>query len=312
MNNETSMNGEVNYLSILKTVYLHGERKKNRTGIDTFAIPPVTLTHDMSEGFPLLTTKRVPFKLIASELQFFIQGLTDKNWLTEENNHIWDEWARPSAVKDAMRKDGIDPDQADSNAVKEYQKKVNDLGPIYGWQWRRFNHPVDESINIDRIADPNSSCDQLAKIVETLKVNPNDRRMVCTAWNPLQLNDQALPPCHLMWIVNHINGKLHLQWTQRSCDMFLGVPFNLASYALLLHLLCRESGMEPGTVSGTLVDCHIYENHMKQVEIQLDRTPTKLPTIETKSSKGIFDWNYTDTEVIGYEPQATIKGDVAV
>jgi thymidylate synthase len=290
-------NGEHNYLDILENLVENGERKENRTGIDTLALPPQTLVHDMATGFPLLTTKRIPFRLVASELEFFIKGLRIKSWLQERDNHIWDEWGSPSKVNMAIRNAGLDPDNCYPETRKQYQAQENDLGPVYGVQWRNFNL---------------NGCDQLTRIVQTLKSNPNDRRMVCTAWNPLQLNDMALPACHLMWIVNHINGKLHLQWTQRSCDMGLGIPFNLASYALLLHLLCKESGFEPGTVTGTLVDCHLYVNHIDQIREQLSRSPTPLPTITTKNWNNIFEWEYTDTEIIGYNPQPSIRMDVAV
>jgi len=300
------MNGEHSYLAILNKVLTQGERKENRTGVGTFAIPPITIEHDMSEGFPLLTTKKVPFKLIASELQFFIQGMTSKLWLQAQNNHIWDEWASAPQVEEIMR---LNPQLS----KKESQLYACDLGPIYGHQWRRFGQPSEEGgSNIGRAIEPKFKFDQLANIVYKLKNNPNDRRMVCSAWSPTQLEDMALPPCHLMWIVNHINGKLHLHWTQRSADLFLGVPFNLASYALLLHLLCKEANMVPGTVTGSLVDCHIYENHLNQVKEQLSRTPTKLPSIETINFKNIFSWNYADTMVHNYSPQAAIKADVAI
>jgi thymidylate synthase len=292
------MNGELNYLEILDKILTRGERKENRTGIDTFAIPPVVLQHDMSRGFPLLTTKKVPFKLIASELEFFIKGLTDKTWLQERNNHIWDAWCYPGNI----------PKGLSEEERKEEQKRITYLGPIYGAQWRDFNYGAVEDSSI--VAD--GSQDQLQTIVNNLHNNPNDRRMVCSAWNPLQLSSQALPPCHLLWNVNHINGKLHLTWHQRSCDMFLGVPFNLASYALLLHLLCKEANMLPGTVTGTLVDCHIYENHVDQVRQQLERQPYELPSIETPEFSDIFSWDYKDTVVLDYISHSSIKGSVAV
>jgi thymidylate synthase len=295
------MNGEINYLDILNKILNKGERKENRTGIDTFAIPPVVLQHDMSRGFPLMTTKKVPFKLIASELEFFIKGLTDKEWLQERNNHIWDEWASPYSVESYMKYTG-------ETDIKKAQLEVTELGPVYGAQWRNFNYGAVEDSSV--VAD--GSADQLKIIVDNLHSNPNDRRMVCSAWNPLQLKNQALPPCHLLWNVNHINGKLHLTWHQRSCDMFLGVPFNLASYALLLHLLCKEANMEPGTVTGTLVDCHIYENHLDQVKEQLSRTPYEMPKIKTEDFTNIFDWKCSDTSVIGYNSHKAIKGEVAV
>jgi thymidylate synthase len=296
-------NGEESYLQILKTILETGQRKKNRTGIDTFAIPPTTITHDMRNGFPLLTTKKVPFGLIASELEFFIKGLTDKKWLQDRNNHIWDQWCRPSLI----------PADLSIDERIAFQKQENDLGPVYGYQWRNFGEDSEKE-DQERLTlfYDKGSCDQLKTIVDKLHTNPDDRRMVCSAWAPMVFNEQALPPCHLMWIVNHINGVLHLQWTQRSVDVGLGLPFNLASYALLLHLLCKESGMEAGTVSGSLVDCHIYENHVEPLKIQLLRTPNPLPSLETCNWSSIFDWKYTDSKIIGYEPHPPIKMEIAV
>jgi thymidylate synthase len=307
------MNGETEYLKILERILTHGERKENRTGIDTFAIPPCTITHDMSEGFPLLTTKNVAFKPIRTELEFFIKGLTDKKWLQERGNHIWDEWASPWEVKEALLADPNynaigDIDWVHDEMRIDKQKEVTSLGPIYGKQWRDFNGgAVPESSIVN-----DGSNDQLQTIVNNLHNNPNDRRMVCSAWNPLQLSEMALPPCHLLWNVNHINGTLHLHWHQRSVDCGLGLPFNLASYALLLHLLCEETGFKAGQLSGTLMDCHIYENHVDQVREQLHRTPYELPKIETTGFTNIFDWQHTMTKSVGYKHHPTIKMEVAV
>jgi len=283
------------YLDIVKRILKEGELKHNRTGIDTIAIAGAMFQHDMKDGFPLLTTKKVPFRLIASELEFFLKGITDKRWLLERNNHIWDEWCNPTALP--------------PGATPEDQKAEVDLGPIYGYQWRRFNQPY-------KFGQPelegNVAGDQIRRIVDKLHSDPNDRRMLCSAWNPLQIHEQALPPCHVMHQVTVINGRVNLLWYQRSCDMFLGVPFNIASYALLLHLYAKEAGLKEGVLTGFLADTHIYANHKAQMEEQLTRVPKALPTIETENWRGIFEWTYTDTKVIGYDPHPAIKGEVAV
>lgn len=282
-------NGEEQYLQILRHILANGQRKENRTGVDTVAVPPVTIYHDMSEGFPLLTTKKMAWKGIRTELEFFLKGLTDKQWLLDRKCHIWDQWHNPQSA-----------DQTD-------------LGPVYGHQWRDFGGDYVRKVS----ARPASSVtkdgfDQLADLVHKLHTNPNDRRMVVSAWSPQQIPQMALPPCHLLWNVNHINGTLHLHWHQRSCDMFLGVPFNIASYALLLHLLALEGGFTAGQLSGTFVDCHIYVNHLKQIQEQLGRTLYKLPTISTKNFTNIFDWQADQTEVLDYQCHPAIKADVAV
>ena len=299
------MNGETQYLQLLENILKNGQRKSNRTGVDTLVIPPTMIQHDMSRGFPLLTTKDVAFKPIRTELEFFIKGLTDKRWLQERGNHIWDEWANPKVVDKIMKTVHMDLplDEMDKREEymaeirKETQREEHDLGQVYGAQWRNFN---------------GQGYDQLKTIVNSLHTNPNDRRMLCSAWNPLVLDEVALPPCHYSWQVSHINGTLHLTWNQRSVDSFLGLPFNLASYALLLHLLCLEGGFKEGTVTGFLSDVHIYENHIEQVKEQISRIPYQLPTIETTGFTNIFDWDHTMTKSIGYQRHPKIVGEVAV
>jgi thymidylate synthase len=293
---------ETQYLNILRDLVEKGEVKQNRTGIDTLVLPPRTLTHDMSNGFPLITTKQVGIKTVATELEFFIKGLVDKQWLLDRNCHIWDQWCNPRLVPDGM------------NEIerKEYQLKEKRLGPVYGSQWRNFNNGIRYSEVDDRIDYDHPSKDQFKSIIEKLKNNPDDRRMVCSAWNPLQLDEMALPPCHLMFVIQHINGKLHLNWSQRSCDFFLGIPFNLASYALLLQLICEETNMIPGTVTGNLIDVHLYKNHIEAAKEQLSRKPYDLPEIRTRNSNSIFDWEAKNTVVLGYKSHSRIKAEVAV
>ena len=209
------------YLDIVKTVLEKGERKDDRTGTGTLATAGAIFEHDMKNGFPLLTTKKVPFKLVTTELEFFLKGITDKKWLQDRNNHIWDEWCSPLKVK-----------YGHDEETKKKMADERDLGPIYGFQWRHFNGQYK---NFDTNYD-GQGVDQLKKLVETLKSNPTDRRMIICAWNPSMLDQMALPPCHFLFQVNVINGRLNLLWSQRSVDVMLGLPFNIASYALLLHL----------------------------------------------------------------------------
>jgi thymidylate synthase len=285
------------YLSIIKNIIEKGEVKENRTGVNTVAIAGAMFEHDMADGFPLLTTKSVPFRLVASELEFFIKGMTDKQWLIKENNHIWDEWCSSDIVP-----------YGNDEETKEKMKQERELGPIYGWQWRNFGAKY---ISHDKEAE-GTGIDQLKKLVETLKKNPNDRRMIVSAWNPVDIHRMALPPCHYGFQVTVINGKLNLLWNQRSVDSALGLPFNIASYALLLHLLAKEAGLKEGKLIGFLGDTHIYENHIEGLKEQLKREPYSLPKIQTKDFKSIFDWKYTDTEVIDYKKHPPIKFEIAV
>lgn len=287
------------YLDIVKTILETGQEKQDRTGVGTIAIPGALFQHDMATGFPLLTTKKVPFRLVASELEFFIKGVTDKQWLLERNNHIWDEWANPKKA----------PYGHDA-AAKEKMKNERDLGPVYGFQWRHFGA---EYISYDTDYT-GKGVDQLANMVATLKKNPSDRRMIVNSWNPVMLPEMALPPCHYCYQVTVINGRLNLFWNQRSVDTMLGLPFNIASYALLLHLLAKEAGLEEGVLTGFLADVHIYKNHVEGAKEQLTRDPNKysLPKISTPNFTSIFDWKYEDSIVEGYESYPKITFEIAV
>jgi thymidylate synthase len=285
------------YLSIVEKILKEGVMKGNRTGTDTLAIAGAMFEHDMSEGFPLLTTKRVPFRLVSSELEFFLKGLTDKNWLRDRNNHIWDEWCSSDVVE-----------YSHDTEVQARMKEERELGPIYGFQWRNFgadykNHEHDHS---------GEGVDQIKKLVDTLKKNPYDRRMIVSAWNPQALHRMALPPCHYGFQVTVIDGKLNLMWNQRSVDTALGLPFNIASYALLLHLLAKESGLGEGKLIGFLGDTHVYENHVEGLKQQLERTPGELPQIRTDEFGSIFDWEHKHSVIDNYSPQKRIKFDIAV
>lgn len=287
------------YLDIVKHILETGERKENRTGTDAIAVAGVKFEHDMSTGFPLLTTKKIPFRLISSELEFFIKGITDKKWLQDKNNHIWDEWASPKKA----------PYGHDEESKKRMLEE-RDLGPVYGFQWRHFGADYQ---NYDSNYD-NQGIDQLKKLIDTLKKNPNDRRMIVNSWNPVALPDMGLPPCHYCYQVTVINGKLNLLWNQRSVDTMLGLPFNIASYALLLHLLAKETGFQEGKLIGFLADTHIYVNHIDGAKEQLARDPNKyaLPKIVTEPFTTIFDWKSEDSKIEGYEAYPTIKFEIAV
>jgi len=285
------------YLEIVENILNNGVLKKSRTGVDAITIPGIMFEHDMSEGFPLLTTKSVPFRLVASELEFFIKGITDKNWLIEKDNHIWDEWCSQKKVP-----------YGHDEETKKKMKEERDLGPIYGWQWRNFGAKYD---SFDKKPIGNG-VDQLKNIVEMLKKDPNDRRMIVSAWNPVDLKEMALPPCHYCFQIIVIEGKLSLIWNQRSIDSALGLPFNIAGYALLLHLLAKEAGLKEGRLVGFLADTHIYTNQVEGIREQLKRKPFKLPLIKTNNFKSIFDWKYTDTEIIDYEHHPRIKFELAV
>ncbi len=287
------------YLDIVDKIIKEGVLAENRTGVPAYTIAGAIFEHDMKYGFPLLTTKKVPFKMIASELEFFIKGMTDKKWLQDRNNHIWDEWANPE----------ITPYGHDEESKKKMLEE-RDLGPIYGFQWRHFNAPYENYDYNYR----DKGIDQLKKVIETIKNNPRDRRMIVSAWNPEQLDKMALPPCHYCFQVTVLDGKLNLLWNQRSVDTMLGLPFNIASYALLLHLLAKETGLKEGKLVGFLADVHIYKNHLDKASEQLKRDPNKypLPKIETDNWSGIFDWSFEDSKILDYQSYDKIPFEIAV
>lgn len=294
------MNIQVQYFDAVKRVLDYGVTKQNRTGISTLVNNgPVILQHNMEEGFPLLNVKKTAFKPIRVELEGFIKGITSKKWYQERGCSIWDEWCNPQMVP-----------YGNDEKTKKLMAEENDLGAIYGHQWRRFNEFTEydkkkmfEGYEDEQTTYINPNSDQLKIILQNLNKNPDDRRLVCSAWNPLQLNEMALPPCHLMFLVQHVNGKLNLSWIQRSADAPLGVPFNIASYALLLHLISRHVGMKPGILTGFFVDFHIYENQLTGVTEMLKNDPTKYNfcDIETEGPTDIFKWEYTMTKSKGYK-----------
>ena len=271
------------YLNIVQDTLLFGEWKESRTGKRALTTVGHTFRHDMQKGFPLLTTKKMSPKTVWTELEGFIKGITSKQWYKDRKCNIWNEWSNPKNNDD------------------------NDLGPIYGYQWRRFNEVYNE--------DDNGSInghDQLKTIVDTLKTNPEDRRMVCSAWNPVQMDSMALPPCHVMWNIVVIGKKISLLWHQRSCDLMLGIPFNIASYATLLLLLAKESNLKPHILQGTFADCHIYEDHIDGARTQLQRSPKTLPSIDLGKYNSIYEWNSEEAGVFNYEPYGKINFPIAV
>ena len=287
------------YLDIVRRVLETGELKPNRTGIAAYTLTGALFEHDMSTGFPLLTTKKMPYRLVATELEFFIKGITDKKWLQDRNNHIWDEWCTPLKIP-----------YANDEETKRKMLEERDLGTIYGWEWRHFGATY-KDYQTDYTGQ---GVDQLKKMVTTLKNDPTSRRMLVLAWNPLDV-DKAVPPyCHYGFQVTVINGKLNLLWNQRSVDTMLGLPFNIASYATLLHLLAKETGLREGKLVGFLADVHIYENHIEGAREQLGRDPTtySLPRIETEPFTSIFDWKSEDTKLLNYQSYPRIEFKIAV
>lgn len=261
------------YLDLCQRILEEGVTKEDRTGTGTISVFGHQMRFDLSEGFPLVTTKKLHTKSIFHELLWFLSGDTNISYLQENGVRIWNEWA-------------------DENG---------DLGPVYGKQWRSFAGRDGKTV------------DQIQWVIDEIKRNPDSRRLVVSAWNPAELDKMALPPCHLLFQFYVANGKLSCQLYQRSGDTFLGVPFNIASYALLTHLIAHVTGLEPGDFVHTLGDAHLYLNHVEQVKLQLGREPKPLPKLKLNLDvKSIFDFTYDDIEVIGYEAHPHIKGEVAV
>ncbi|WP_195852839.1 thymidylate synthase [Aerococcus tenax] len=310
------------YLDLLQTILEKGHDKSDRTGVGTRSIFGYQMRFDLNEGFPILTTKKVAFGLIKSELLWFLRGDTNIRYLLENNNHIWDEWAFENWVNSEdyqgqdMTNFGLraekDPEfKAEYLKVKadfcqrilndeDFAKKYGELGNVYGKQWRDWE------------TRDGGSIDQIANILEQLRNNPDSRRIILSAWNPEDVPNMALPPCHTLSQFYVNDGKLSCQLYQRSGDVFLGVPFNIASYALLTHLIAREVGLEVGDFVHTFGDVHIYNNHFDQVKEQLSRQPGQLPQLEIKSDKSMFDLEKDDIVLNNYHPQTPIKAPVAV
>ena len=261
------------YLSLLNRILTEGHQKGDRTGTGTLSVFAHQMRYDLQDGFPLLTTKKLHLKSIIYELLWFLRGDTNVRWLQDHGVRIWNEWA-------------------DENG---------DLGPVYGHQWRSWPDYRGGTI------------DQIAQVEEMIKRNPNSRRMLVTAWNPAEVEDMALPPCHCLFQFYVADGRLSLQLYQRSADTFLGVPFNIASYALLLQMMAQVTGLQPGEFVHTTGDTHLYLNHLEQARLQLSRTPRPLPTMRINPDvKSIFDFRYEDFELENYDPWPHIAAEVSV
>ncbi len=261
------------YLHMMRHVLDHGVKKTDRTGTGTLSVFGHQMRFDLAKGFPMVTTKKLHLKSIIYELLWFLKGSTNNQWLTERGVSIWNEWAKP---------DG-------------------ELGPIYGYQWRSWPTPSGEHI------------DQISQIIDQIKKTPDSRRIIVSAWNVADIPQMALAPCHAFFQFYVADGKLSCQLYQRSADIFLGVPFNIASYALLTHMVAQQTGLEVGDFVWTGGDCHLYSNHLEQVNLQLSRTPLALPSLVIKRRPdSIFDYEYEDFEVVGYECHPAIKAPVAV
>ena len=263
---------DTQYEDLLRLVLDTGAHKSDRTGTGTRSVFGRQLRYDLAAGFPLITTKRVHFRSVAYELLWFLRGDSNVRWLQDHGVTIWDEWAGP---------DG-------------------ELGPVYGVQWRSWPTPDGRHI------------DQIGNLLEQLRSNPDSRRLIVSAWNVGELANMALPPCHAFFQFYVADGRLSCQLYQRSADLFLGVPFNIASYALLTHLIAQQVGLDVGEFVWTGGDCHIYDNHVEQVGTQLARAPFPFPSLALRRAPSLFDYAYEDFDVVGYEHHPAIKAPVAV
>ena len=261
------------YLELMENVLAHGVEKRDRTGTGTLSVFGHQMRFDLSEGFPLLTTKKLHVKSIIHELLWFLQGDTNIKYLNDHGVRIWDEWA----------------------------DQKGDLGPVYGRQWRSWP------------ARDGGSIDQIANVLRDIEHNPDSRRLIVTAWNPADIGNMALPPCHLLFQFYVAKGKLSCQMYQRSADIFLGVPFNIASYALLTMMVAQATGLKPGEFIHTFGDAHLYLNHVEQAHLQLSRAPHALPVMQINPAvKDLFAFRYEDFTLEGYEAHPHIKAQVAV
>lgn len=325
---------DTTYLTLVKNILKNGVESHDRTGVGTISLFSPQMRFDLSEGFPLLTTKKVPFGLITSELLWFLNGDTNIKYLLENNNHIWDEWGFEKWVmsndrflrdnknlytdalkfQDDSKSHGLNYrfknfqyNESYKRYMKEYRKKVlndkvfasdfGDLGPVYGKQWRDFN-----------------GTDQISNLLKQIENNPNSRRLIVSAWNPAEVDDMALPPCHTMYQLYVRDGKLSCHLYQRSGDVFLGVPFNIASYALLTHIIAAHSNLEVGEFVHTIGDAHIYKNHIEQINTQLEREEKapSAPNLQFNKKESIFDYKPSDFTLVNYNPLAAIKAPVAI
>ena len=277
------------YLNLLNLVLEQGSQKSDRTGTGTASVFGHQMRFDLSQGFPIVTTKRVHFRSVAIELLWFLRGDTNVQYLQDNKVSIWNEWST-------------------GEQTARFGRPAGELGPVYGHQWRNFGATknADGSYN-------NDGFDQLEWLINEIKTNPNSRRLIVSGWNPDEANQVALPPCHTLFQFFVQHGKLSCQLYQRSADIFLGVPFNIASYALLTHMMAQVCGLDVGDFVWTGGDCHLYSNHIEQAKLQLSRTPLPLPQLKLNPEiNNLFDFSFADIELLNYQHHAAIKADVAV
>ena len=297
------------YLDLLKEIKSKGTKKEDRTGTGTLSIFGHQMRFDLQKGFPLVTTKKVNFNAILHELLWFIQGDTNIEYLVKNNVNIWNEWPFQSWLEKTNQKENIVMHSDDWKSKLEefveliktdssFAKEYGDLGPVYGKQWRDFE-----------------GIDQLKLVIEDIKNNPNSRRHIVSAWNPKEIPTMiksGLPPCHTLFQFYISNGKLSCQLYQRSADVFLGVPYNIASYALLTYMIASVTDLEAGEFIHTFGDTHIYLNHLDQVEEQLSRKPHELPNLKINEKENLFDFNFNDFELLNYQSHPFISAPIAV
>ncbi|MFM6998582.1 MAG: thymidylate synthase [Bacteroidota bacterium] len=289
------------YHELMDRVLREGADKSDRTGTGTRSVFGHQMRFDLADGFPMVTTKKLHLKSILHELIWFISGDTNIRYLCQNGVRIWDDWPFATYSKSADY-DGIGMKEfaARIAADADFAATWGNLGPVYGYQWRFW-------------PGPNGPVDQLREVLEGIRRNPDGRRHIVSAWNPGYIDQMALPPCHAFFQFYVVDGKLSCQLYQRSADIFLGVPFNIASYALLIHMMAQDLGLGVGDFVHTLGDAHIYSNHLEQVQLQLSREPRALPTLNLNPSvKSLFDFRYDDVELVGYDPHPHIPAPVAV
>ena len=297
-------NIEKQYQGILRKLVLYGKEKGDRTGTGTLSYFGDQIRHNMADGFPLLTTKKMAIKTMMTELKWFLKGDTNIKYLVDNNCHIWDGDAYKAYPnkKELTQKEFIEKIKSNSTFAKQY----GELGPIYGKQWRDWQS---QKFNVAKGEGYLLQIDQIHKLIVDIKNNPDSRRLMVSAWNVGEVEEVVLPPCHYGFQCYVQDGKLSLMWNQRSCDTFLGIPFNIASYATLLLLLCKETGLEAGELIGNLGDVHLYKNHVQQAKEQIVREPFPLPTIELSNVDILNgEWDY---EIKGYKYHPTIKAPLS-
>lgn len=302
------------YLDLLEDIKKNGVRKHNRTGTDQIGVFGRQLRFDLGQGFPAMTTKKLFMRGIIHELIWFLKGSTNIKYLVDNDVHIWDEWPYRHYLQEQGQKvpessskewqDGIKEFTGKIKNDNDFAKKWGELGPVYGYQWRHWQTPDGKEI------------DQIANAIETIKGNPDSRRIIVSAWNVADIEEMTkagLPPCHLLFQFYVADGKLSCQMYQRSADTFLGVPFNIASYSLLTMMMAQVTGLKPGDFVHTFGDTHLYVNHLDQVDEQLKRQPRKLPTMKLNQAvRSIDDFKFEDFELVDYDPHPAIRAPIAV